>query len=32
MTSADLTRKTAAELADLLAAGEVSSRELTQAP
>ncbi|NLJ55213.1 MAG: Asp-tRNA(Asn)/Glu-tRNA(Gln) amidotransferase subunit GatA [Intrasporangiaceae bacterium] len=31
MTSADLTRKTAAELADLLAAGEVSSRELTQA-
>jgi aspartyl-tRNA(Asn)/glutamyl-tRNA(Gln) amidotransferase subunit A len=31
MTSADLTRRTAAELADLLAAGEVSSRELTAA-
>ena len=31
MTSADLTRKTAVELSDLLAAGEVSSRELTQA-
>ena len=31
MTSADLTRRTAAQLADLLAAGEVSSRELTQA-
>ena len=31
MTSADLTRRTAAELSDLLAAGEVSARELTQA-
>jgi aspartyl-tRNA(Asn)/glutamyl-tRNA(Gln) amidotransferase subunit A len=31
MTSSDLTRRTAAELADLLAAGEVSSRELTEA-
>jgi aspartyl-tRNA(Asn)/glutamyl-tRNA(Gln) amidotransferase subunit A len=31
MTSSDLTRRTAAELADLLAIGEVSSRELTEA-
>ncbi|MCA1782682.1 MAG: Asp-tRNA(Asn)/Glu-tRNA(Gln) amidotransferase subunit GatA [Dermatophilaceae bacterium] len=31
MTSADLTRRTAAELAELLGAGEVSSRELTAA-
>ena len=31
MTSPDPTRLTAAELADLLAAGEVSSRELTEA-
>jgi len=31
MTSADLTRRTAAELADLLASGEVSAREVTAA-
>ncbi|KAB7746107.1 Asp-tRNA(Asn)/Glu-tRNA(Gln) amidotransferase subunit GatA [Nostocoides sp. F2B08] len=31
MTSSDLIRRTAAELADLLTAGEVSSRELTEA-
>jgi aspartyl-tRNA(Asn)/glutamyl-tRNA(Gln) amidotransferase subunit A len=31
MTTADLTRRTAAELADLLASGDVTSRELTEA-
>ncbi|HHU09013.1 MAG TPA: Asp-tRNA(Asn)/Glu-tRNA(Gln) amidotransferase subunit GatA [Intrasporangiaceae bacterium] len=31
MTTADLTRRTAAELADLLTAGEVSAREVTAA-